>query len=350
MKKIKIIIVGPDPNYKGGIATLIRNMLKYKNESCQFTMYVARPEGNILVKSLLVPIYTLYFIIRLIQVKYDIVHIHISENWGFYRYVPFVIISKMFGIPVIIHSNACEFDSFYERQNKIQKNIVKATLDKSDLIIAVSPEWNEVFSRISSTKVITIYNFIDIPNSNFYNKNSINILSSGQIGKRKGYYDIIKVIPSIIHDNNKIKFKFCGNGEVTKICEEINNLEISDYVNVSSWLHNSKIIELLKDTMIFLLPSYNEGMPLAILEAMSYGVPIISTNVGGIPTLVEHGVNGLIISPGDTKQLEYAINLLINDPDLRQKMSNNNYSKIKNEYSIQSNMKIIYEKYLDLTI
>jgi len=348
MKQIKVILVGPAPHHKGGIATLIRNMLKSKNESFQFTIHVARPEGNILAKSFLVPIYTLYFVCRALIIKYDVVHIHTSENWGFYRHIPIIIVSKLLGIKVIIHSNACEFDSFFERQNKIQKRIIKATLNNADLIIAVSPEWAEVFRAISNTKVITIYNFIDIPDRNYYDMDSNYITTTGQIGKRKGYYDIIKVIPSIVSENKKIRFKFCGNGEGDKICEEINKLVISDCVDVSGWLPNSEIIELLKKTMVFVLPSYNEGMPLAILEAMSYGVPIISTNVGGIPTLVEHGVNGLIISPGDIKHLEDSLRLLINDPGLRQRMSNNNYDKIKSEYSIESNMKNIYNTYLKL--
>jgi len=342
------MLVGPAPHHKGGIATLIRNMLKYKNESFQFTMHVARPEGNILVKSFLVPIYTLYFVCRALIIKYDIVHIHTSENWGFYRHIPIIIVSKLLGIKVIIHSNACEFDSFFERQNKIQKRIIKTTLNNADLIIAVSPEWAKVFREISNTKVITIYNFIDIPDRNYYDMDSNYITTTGQIGIRKGYYDIIKVVPSIIKDNSRIRFKFCGNGEGDKICEEINKLAISDRVEVSGWLHNSEIIELLKETMVFVLPSYNEGMPLAILEAMSYGVPIISTNVGGIPTLVEHGANGLIISPGDIKHLEDSLRLLINDPGLRQRMSNNNYDKIKSKYSIESNMKNIYNIYFKL--
>ena len=100
--------------------------------------------------------------------------------------------------------------------------------------------------------------------------------------------------------------------------------------------------------MVFVLPSYNEGMPLAILEAMSYGVPIISTNVGGIPTLVENGVNGFIISPGDILHLENSLRLLISDVDLRQRMSDNNYNKIKSEYSIENNMKKIHKIYQDL--
>ena len=108
MKKLKIIIVGPDPNYKGGIATLIRNMLKYKNDFYSFNMHVARPEGNALMKFFLVPLYTLSFLFKVIFVKYDVVHIHTSENWGFYRYIPFIYISKALGIKVINHSNACE--------------------------------------------------------------------------------------------------------------------------------------------------------------------------------------------------------------------------------------------------
>ena len=114
-----------------------------------------------------------------------------------------------------------KFDSFFERQNNFLKKIIRASLNKSDLIIAVSPEWGDVFKKISKTKVTVIYNFIDLPEKNNYNKNSTFITTTGQIEIRKGYFDIIKIISSIIIDNHQVKFKFCGNGEVEKIKEEI---------------------------------------------------------------------------------------------------------------------------------
>lgn len=100
--------------------------------------------------------------------------------------------------------------------------------------------------------------------------------------------------------------------------------------------------------MLYVLPSYNEDMPLAILEAMSYSVPVVSTYVGGIPSLVENGVNGILIEAGNLQQLEGAIIKLLSTKELRNKISENNYSCIKNSFGIESGMERIYTLYESL--
>jgi glycosyltransferase involved in cell wall biosynthesis len=347
---MRILMVGPDPLNKGGIATLERNILESAHDnSYQYTMHVARPEGSFLLKFLLVPLYTLYFMLRTLTGKYKVVHIHISENWGFYRYVPFILYASLLGMKIVIHPNACEFDSFYARQSERLKALIRYCLNKADYIFTVSTEWADVFKSISTTKVAVIFNFVDVPPANSYKPDSTTLTASGQLGKRKGYYDLVKAVPDVIAHNENLAFKFCGNGEVKEIQLELDKLNMSRHVQLTGWLDNKDVKEILKDTMLFVLPTYNEGMPLAILEAMSYGIPVVSTYAGGIPSLVENGVNGILVDAGNIEELKKAIIKLVDDRELRIEMSKRNYAKILKDFGAESNMLKIYRIYDEIT-
>lgn len=342
---MKIIIIGPSPNDKGGISIFIRNIIRYTNNHYSYTMHAARPAGNFIKKLLLVPFYTLYYLLRVVICRYDIAHINFSEKWGFYRYIPIVFWSKILGINIVMHCHACEFDKFYSRQNKLLKKLTSYTLDLSKCVIVLSKEWNEVFSNITKSTIYIINNFIKVPELNHYNPYSPYIIITGKLGKRKGYYDLVNVIPEILKNNKHVKFIFCGDGDIEEIRTILKKSNIEKYVYLTGWVDNIVIQKYLTNSLLYILPSYNEGMPLGIIEAMSYGIPIISTTVGGIPSLIENGINGILIEPGNLFQLESAIQTLINDVKLRIKISNNNFNAAKEKFDLESQIKKIYTIY-----
>lgn len=346
---MKIIITGPSPNDMGGIATMIRTIMNYKNNSYHFYSHIARPKGNIMLKLILVPLYTLLYFFRTAINRYEIAHINFSENWGFYRYLPIIYWSKILRIRIVLHSHACEFEKFYNRQNLILQRIIKYTLDLSDCIIVLSEEWKSVFRSISNTRIEIIYNFINVPEKNNYKADSSYITITGRIGKRKGYYDLSKVIPKILNLNPDLKFNFCGNGEIEEIRNILKELKVSEYVNLPGWVSSDIVENYLKNTLLYVLPSYDEGMPLGIIEAMGYGIPIISTKVGGIPSLVKNGKNGILIEPGNLLQLEEAILELLKDESKRNLISQNNFQYVQNNFNIEIQMKKIYSLYQDIT-
>ena len=115
----------------------------------------------------------------------------------------------------------------------------------------------------------------------------------------------------------------------TELQSIINECGLSKIVRFEGWVSGDKKVELLNNTDVFILPSYTEGLPISILEAMSYRLPVISTPVGGIPEVVRDGENGFLIKPGDKDALHNAIVRLANDEELREKMGNISYSKVQ---------------------
>ena len=113
--------------------------------------------------------------------------------------------------------------------------------------------------------------------------------------------------------DGKAIFYIGGNGETEKLVELINSYSLENIVEFIGWVSKDKKTEYFNKSDGYILPSYNEGLPISILEAMSYELPIISTNVGGIPEIVDSN-NGALIEPGNKKQLKEAIFFAINNP------------------------------------
>ncbi|NEO94826.1 MAG: glycosyltransferase family 4 protein, partial [Moorea sp. SIO3G5] len=105
--------------------------------------------------------------------------------------------------------------------------------------------------------------------------------------------------------------------EVEQACQLVESLDLGDYIKVPGGIDSGQRDALLAKADIFILPSYNEGLPMAMLEAMGWGLPVITTPVGGIPELVVHGDNGLLVKPGEIPELSMAMQTLINDQALR---------------------------------
>lgn len=144
------------------------------------------------------------------------------------------------------------------------------------------------------------------------NTSKLKLLYLGIIGQRKGVYDLLNVLSQDAeYYRHHLQLHIGGNCEEEKIKSYIVNNGIGDFVTFEGFVKGERKIDDLNWADIFILPSYNEGLPIAVLEAMSYGMPIISTNVGGIPEVVKTGINGILIEPGDLNAIKNSIDYYI---------------------------------------
>ena len=123
-----------------------------------------------------------------------------------------------------------------------------------------------------------------------------------------------------------------------------------DNVSYIGWTSGKEKEKYLKECSFFCLPSYNEGMPMALIEGMAYKNIAISTNVGGIPRLIEDGVNGFCIEPGDKERLQQILEKLLNkdNSDRREQISINARKTIKNKFDIKKNIENLLKIYNEM--
>ena len=324
----KVLFVGIDyKNPKGGIAIVEYEYNKIISP-CNFVRTTVT--GNKIFKIVVFIESILRFVFYLIfKRQIEIVHIHGASYVSFWRKSIFILIAKLFRKKVVYHMHGGGFKEFRDKHQKIVDFIVS----KVDVVIALSETWMNFFkNEMKCDNVCIIHNIIEKP---VYNKsarkNKINcdFLFLGLICKNKGIYDLLNIIQKnqILFRSKNIRFILGGNGETETLQNYIQLHNLKDLVIFKGWVSGNKKIELLNYADIYILPSYYEGVPISILEAMSYRMPIISTNIGGIPEIVQYGVNGYLTNPGNLKDITKFIIDLADSMDLRKKMGEESYGK-----------------------
>ncbi|HXZ67436.1 MAG TPA: glycosyltransferase family 4 protein, partial [Alphaproteobacteria bacterium] len=228
-----------------------------------------------------------------------------------------VLTIKLFRRPVILHMHGGEFRKFYETKvGPLGRAGIRMILRLVDAIIALSPEWAEFYLKLApKTRVTVIANAVAIPpalsDARLLHVERWRIVCVGRLAERKGTFDLLRAIGPL---GDTVELWLAGDGDLDLARSLAHELGISQRVELLGWIDADARASLLSGAHIFALPSHAEGLPMALLEAMSYGLPVISTPVGGIPSLVENEVNGILIGPRDVEALTTAIKQLTEDP------------------------------------
>ena len=316
----KVLYIGTHYKGRGGIATVIRSYKELAGEQFHFvSILTSSHKIGKLLDFLGAVCSTLYYCLFK---DIRILHIHTASYISFYRESIFVWIGKLLGKQIVLHIHGGDFEKFYHQAPKYVGKVCK----QAGVVVAVSDYFKNIFSQLALNPYVeTVYNAVDAP---LYEKSSgkaakLQVSFLGMISENKGIYDIIKCLGE--HKDyfeHRIEFHIGGEGENDRLSALIAKYGISDFVVYHGWMEKSLKHSLLSKTDIYLQPSYFESLGIAIIEAMSYAVPIIASNRGGIPELVKDGVNGKLIEPGQTESLFEALKLLIESEDLRTEMGN----------------------------
>lgn len=285
--------------------------------------------------------------------KISIVHLHGSYNACIYRNAIFLLISKLFNRHVIFHLHGSEFEKLYESGSHFYRLFVRFILNKSDCIFVLSKYWKEYVQTITINPNIKIINNFPSPifedlyeQRTFNHKAQIEMLFLGLIGDRKGVFDLVDAVELL--KGLKIKgFRITvgGNGEIEKLRHLIKEKELEDYFNVIGWVSGDQKYKLIKDSDLLLLPSHNEGLPIAILEALSSGLAVLSTRVGGIPDAIRSDRYGILIEPSKPYDLAKAIHKYIKTDGLIEKVARNARQLYNMAYSSKVNVSVIRHVY-----
>lgn len=332
---------GPDLiKAKGGIVTVAKNCVNYNHwEEFDITYIPVYSPGNKIhiLKFFLLALIKIYLFTKKNSV--EVLYLHTAERGSFFRSE--VIIHFFKKQPIILHHHAAEFEDFYAKLPKLWQKSIDRTLANVDVNIVLSKSMmNSLKSKSPNANFVVLHNAVNVPENNQYNINAKNILFLGQITKRKGVYDLLRVAKHL--DNildSEIHFFLCGNEGVKQVQDDIISMGLQKRVMYYGWVDANQKQQLFKTSMMNVLPSYNEGLPMSILECMAYGIPTISTNIAGIPELIIDGKNGLLNAPGDLKKLSSNIECLAKSKKTRQAFSNEAWETINAHFNLNTQMR-----------
>ncbi len=335
---MKITMIGPNSSAKGGIATVIENSKKYFDYADTTITYLSSWDGGSLLYRFKHACQSFF---QMRKQKADIVHLHVAQKGSFFRKAWFLLGSYKKS-HVILHMHASSFDVFYKESPFFIKKWIRSIFNKADQVVVLSEEWRRFYETLTTTNITVIPNAVPIPSESYYHSNTKKIVTFGRIGNRKGSYDILKVAKEIYKRHPEYQFVLYGDGELDKVKQIIQTEHIPN-VTLGGWVTDKKSI--LEETVLHFLPSYHEGLPMAILETMAAGIPNLSSTVGGIPELLTNKRNGLLTKAGDIPAMVQQIDYFLANQNVRQELSVNARQTVNDQFSIQAYNKAWHNEY-----
>ena len=339
-------------NTKGGMVSVTKNYLGYKGWGDYDIKFIPTHfDSN---KWMVMAYFALQFgkiWWHVMTGNYKIAHLHTAERGSFWRKKILMDFYHKHGIKVVMHHHAAEFEDFYEKCTEAQKRKVQKVLADADVNIVLSKRLVPMIKeKQPKARVEVLYNAVNTYDENPYSLDARNVLFMGRLGVRKGTFDLIEAIKRLDKDiPANVKFYLCGDMGENEVCQKVKGLGIEHRIAHVGWIDGEQKREFMSKSMINCLPSYNEGLPMTILETMAAGIPNISTNIASIPEVLFDGENGYLITPGDVDALVDRLRKLINEPDLRKQFSEASYALVTRDFSLVSNiekLKGLYESLL----
>lgn len=334
---MKVVLIGPSINQKGGIASVIRGLQNFFLEKgIDFKIISTTTERKNIYKIFqFLSAWTRLFI-NCICSRNSVFHIHMASRGSYLRKFLMAFTCWISRSPFIIHLHGARFDQFYKNDlGWIGKFSVRFIFRKADQIIALSESWKAWIESIAGVHNVKVV-FNGVPTRETIKRSfdgSSNILFLGRLGARKGVDELLSAIREVARDYPAVTLELAGDGDVEKYRALAHDMP---YVKFLGWIDDSARSAALAKATIFCLPSWHEGLPMSILEAMSVGLPVVSTYVGGIPEAVIDDVSGILVEPGDVDGLVRALHRMLDDPKQAEEMGRAGKSQHEKLFSTEA--------------
>lgn len=353
----KVLVVATSRKTRGGVTSVVKaheQGKQWKKYHCKWIE--THRDGGFIVKFLMViPAFIQYLFLLPF---YDLVHIHTSEPPSAFRKVAFMWWAKLWRKKTIVHFHSFSPETTIRGRYSF---LYRYLFGNADRVVVLSEYWKrEVQKEIPSAKLKVIYNpclaHVSKLSAEFADYDgpmpkAHSILYAGTVNKRKGYADMVMAFAQIAKRYKDWQIVFAGNGQIEngkKLAEE---LGISNQTLWLGWVSGADKDRAFQEATVFCLPSYAEGFPMSVLDAWSYGLPVITTPVGGIPDVAKDGENMLLFNPGDVNGLAACMERLITDKELRDKISRASIEFARTTFNIatiNNEVEILYEEVLAL--
>lgn len=318
--RIQVLQVGPALTMHGGVSAVEQLICDYLSPYAAIRHVDSTHEGSWLSRGFLFAraARTLWRVLDTAEPM--LVHIHFASRGSTLRKMLLAQLVLHARRPLILHAHGGGFDKFHRGLAPLLRDRVNRTMQQADLVIALSSHWRDFYIReceLSPSQVVVLANPVRVPAKivDRARRSQVQFLHLGKLGRGKGSYDLVKAFRALPPElRSRARLVLAGNGELEQIKSSADG---EPNIEVRSWIDPVERDRLMNESDAFALPSYVEGVPMSLLEAMASGLPSITTPVGGIPDVFTHGAEGLMVEPGDVPRLTEAMSRLIRDEDFR---------------------------------
>ena len=346
--KPRVLMLGPLPPLTGGMATVAENLLRSTlSRSCQLAAVntgKTTPEGRTLLTGIRAQIALAARIMaHLLLQRPHLVHVHTSQFFGFWRDCVHLLLARAMGCRTVLHNHGASFDTWANGMGPLRLGLVRWAFETASSVVVLSPKWQRKLCQYAPRA-----NWRVIPNglpmparvNDVTTAAEPVFLFLGDWTPRKGVRDLVAATEVARRRGFRGAVRLAGfekaSGQLTTLREHIHEAGCEAIIEVLGTLSIDEKDRALALADCLVLPSYAEGLPMAVLEAMSHGIPVIATGVGAIPEVITDGREGFLIDPGDVQALADRMLKLFTDPDLRIRMGRAARRRVEEEYSLDA--------------
>lgn len=316
-KQTKVLFVATSRQTMGGITSVLKRYEKmniWSKYRCAW-LETQINKGTALKLWYMIKAYiTMLFIVP----RYDIIHFHTVPGRSITMQMPVFLYSLLWKKKIIVHIHVG--NQLLEYTND---KMFKYVLKKATKVVTLANVINGYLKELYNIDGAVIYNPINKQKKRNVADSEKFIFFAAYLIKDKGYNTLLKAYSTIANRYPNWKLVIAGTGELDdaqRLCK-VNG--ITDKVTIHSWLNRDQMNKMYEKASIFCIASIKEGFPMSFLEAASYGVPVVSTPVGGLVDVLEDGTNSMVFDFNDSKQLAEKLDTLMGDEILRKEISSN---------------------------
>lgn len=346
----RVLMIGPSLQSRGGMATVERQLVERLPDCGVKVRFISTYNDCGKAKKAVIAL-AAYANFSYALKDADIVHAHMASRGSYERKSLFLKKAASMDRKTVIHLHGGEFGVWFDDElGDKKRSEIRALFDSADAVIVLSEEWEEwLTSRgFAPKRLIVMHNAVPVPVQPCLPCSHQDILFLGRLEARKSPDVLLRASRKALEYHPDVKLIFGGDGHPRRYEALARDLGIADRCEFLGWIAGAEKEKMYERAGVYCLPSKNEGMPMSVLEAMAHGIPTIGTSVGGVPQIIEDGVNGYLMPVDDEEKLSSLLCELMDSQDLRAKIGAAGRATISTHFNIERNVEELVKLYGEL--
>lgn len=268
------------------------------------------------------------------------VHVNMAERLSLFRKGAVIAACRALGVPVVLHLHAAQLHHFYQSLPRPLRALTRWVFSlPASVVVLGSAARRFVIEElgVAPERVDIVINGVPEPTHarRVAGDSAMQrVLFLGNLSERKGVTDLLQALALPGLDTARLEVTLAGGGDVEAYEAKVRQLGIGSFVRFAGWSDQQQVARLMARADVLVLPSYDEGLPLVILEALANGVAVVCSPVGEIPTVLSDGVNALFVQPGDVAGIAAGLRRVLQDAELRAALERNGRALYEQNFSI----------------
>lgn len=334
-----VVIVGPAPGQAGGISSVMSYLEAQTRRDAQFRIVfldTLKNERWSISRFVSVVLQAAGIVARSkVSARKTVFHLNVSTGGSTFRKWFISVVCRMTATPYIVHLHGSKYRTFYSVSVPVVQQIITQLFRHATKTIVLGQAWHDYVIAelgVDSNRVAIVANGTPLLNADAdtlpKSTDNVRVIFSGRISEQKGVPELLTAADLIYEKHKNFELVLMGDSRDESLLMEARS---RPYCTLTGWLKHDEVVRQLHSADIFTLPSHDEGLPMAMIEAMSLAMPVVVTTVGAIQDVVENGQEGFLIRPGNVNELKVALETLIRDDEFRSEMGQRAQLRWRNE-------------------